>query len=117
MAKLSIRVDLSSGARLGPGKIALLEQVLEQGSISAAARSMGMSYRRAWELIEDLNASFEDVVVTKVGGKQGGGAAVTPLGRELVERYRAVIAKAEAAALPELEAIQRGERHRNSRGD
>ena len=81
MPTLSVRIDLDTGARIGPGKIALLKAVGETGSISAAGRTLDMSYRRAWKLIEELNASFKEPLVTsQTGGKSGGGAQLTTLG-------------------------------------
>jgi molybdate transport system regulatory protein len=89
MARLSIRIDFAPGGRLGPGKIALLERIAATGSISAAGRAMGMSYRRAWLLVEALNGQFrEPVVATQTGGSHGGGAVLTPFGNELVATYR-----------------------------
>lgn len=77
----------------------LLEAIADTGSISSAGRALGMSYRRAWMLIDDLNAGFRrKVVATTLGGKEGGGAALTPFGRELVKRYRAIEAGAAKAA-------------------
>jgi molybdate transport system regulatory protein len=116
VARLSIRIDLEPGGRIGPGKIALLEQVAATGSISAAARAMRMSYRRAWLLVEALNGLFrEPVVATQTGGSHGGGASLTPFGRELVAAYRAVereaheLAAARLAALESAAAAERGE--------
>jgi molybdate transport system regulatory protein len=84
-----IRVDFDSGASIGPGKVALLEQIAAHGSLSQAARVLGLSYRRAWLLLDDINHSFaEPVVVTATGGRRGGGAQLTPFGQELVTRYR-----------------------------
>jgi molybdate transport system regulatory protein len=78
--RLTVRVDFGGDRALGPGKIRLLEAIRKSGSISRAGRSLGMSYRRAWLLVEDLNRCFRDgVVVKKSGGAQGGGAALTPL--------------------------------------
>jgi molybdate transport system regulatory protein len=89
MARLSIRIDFAPGGRLGPGKIALLERIAATGSISAAGRAMGMSYRRAWLLVEALNGQFRSpVVTTQTGGSHGGGAVLTPFGNELVATYR-----------------------------
>ncbi len=106
MSKLSLRVDLGPAARVGPGKIALLERIADLGSIAAAGRSMGMSYRRAWELVEDLNRCFvEPVVETRLGGNTRGGATVTPLGAEVVGRYRAIEDKAARAVADELAAL------------
>jgi molybdate transport system regulatory protein len=107
MPTLNLRVDLDTGARIGRGKITLLEHVAEAGSISAAARAIGMSYRRAWDLVDDLNRCFgRPVVRAKAGGRQGGGAELTPLGRGLVAHYRAIEAKAEEAARSHLQALE-----------
>jgi molybdate transport system regulatory protein len=97
--KLSIRIDLPNGARLGPGKIALLESLHRLRSISAAAREHDMSYRRAWLLVDDLNHAFgEAVVVTFPGRSQGAGAALTPFGEKLVAVYRAAERRCKKAA-------------------
>jgi molybdate transport system regulatory protein len=93
---------------MGPGKARLVAAIDATGSISAAARSMGMSYRRAWQLVDALNESFtEPVVLTATGGRRGGGARVTPFGRELVRRYRAMENKASAAIVKELRLFTR----------
>lgn len=85
-----IRLDFSAGCSIGPGKIALLEAVARTGSLSAAARSVGMSYRRAWLLLHSVNESFaEPSVALSVGGKAGGGAKLTPFGTRLIAAYRA----------------------------
>lgn len=106
MASLSIRIDFDESGRLGPGKVALLEQVAKTGSISAAGRAMNMSYRRAWELVADLNRLFDGpLVAAQVGGRQGGGAALTPLGETLVRRYREIERSAHQAAEAELRAL------------
>lgn len=84
-----IRFDLKSGPRIGPGKIALLEAIAESGSISAGARQMGMSYRKAWLLVDAINNTFrEPVIATETGGEQGGGAVLTDTGREIVKLFR-----------------------------
>ncbi len=91
MATLSIRlrVDFSDSCSIGPGKITLLESIDRTGSLSAAARALGMSYRRAWLLVESLNTSFRrPVAALSTGGKGGGGAALTPFGTTLVAAYR-----------------------------
>ena len=107
MAHLSIRIDFNPAFRIGPGKIALLEQIAALGSISAAGRAMDMSYRRAWELIDDLNTTFgKPVVDSKSGGKKGGGATLTPLGLSLISRYRAMERAAAVATQAHLEALQ-----------
>jgi molybdate transport system regulatory protein len=106
MAQLSIRIDFGPDLRIGPGKIALLEQIAALGSISAGGRALDMSYRRAWELIEDLNQTFgKPVVESRSGGKKGGGATLTPLGLSLISRYRAMERAAAAATEPHLEAL------------
>jgi molybdate transport system regulatory protein len=107
MATMSIRIDLGPAKRLGPGKIKLLQAIADEGSISGAGRALGMSYRRAWELVADLNECFGRALVdTQMGGKKGGGAQLTPFGKELVKHYRAIESKAEKAALSHLKALQ-----------
>ena len=87
--QLRVRVDLGPGCSVGPGKVALLEAIERDGSLSIAARSIGMSYRRAWNLVADLNGSFaKPVVATAVGGSRGGGARVTEQGRALIAAFR-----------------------------
>src|SRR5262245_15316341 len=89
--KLTLRVDFGSGRALGPGKVRLLEAIDRTGSISQAGRDLGMSYRRAWLLVDDMNHCFRDAVISaQPGGAHGGGAALTPFGQKLVERYRAI---------------------------
>jgi molybdate transport system regulatory protein len=110
--RLSIRIDLSTGARIGPGKVALLEAIRATGSISAAARSLDMSYRRAWLLVEEINNALREPAVTAAtGGRSGGGAVVTPVGEQIVELYRAVEAHARGAASEEFRAIGKLMRH------
>ena len=96
--KLWIRLTLPGVGQIGPGKIELLREIRAHQSISAAARKMNMSYRRAWLLVDDLNAAFRRPVVMKwVGGKSRGGATLTPTGEKLVESYDALVARAAAA--------------------
>jgi molybdate transport system regulatory protein len=91
MTRLTVRLDFEGERRLGPGKVALLEAIEATGSITAAAKALGMSYRRAWVLLEETNALFTSPVTdTAQGGRQGGGAALTSFGREVVARYRAL---------------------------
>jgi molybdate transport system regulatory protein len=109
---LSIRIDLPSGGRIGPGKIALLEAIRSTGSISAAARSIGMSYRRAWLLVEEINQTLREPAVTaETGGARGGGAVVTPVGEKVVGLYRAIESQALAATGSEFRAMGRLIRH------
>jgi molybdate transport system regulatory protein len=97
-AAVSVRLRFDDDARLGPGKIALLEALARTGSLAAAGRDMGMSYRRAWLLIDSLNRMFDEpVVIASPGGANGGGAALGPLGTELVSAYRAMEAETERA--------------------
>jgi molybdate transport system regulatory protein len=107
MPHLSIRIDFDDEGRLGPGKVALLESIAREGSISAAGRSMNMSYKRAWDLVADINRSFsEPLVAAQTGGKTGGGAVLTARGEELVRHYRAIERKALSAAASHLKALQ-----------
>jgi molybdate transport system regulatory protein len=107
MAKLTLRVEFGPETAIGPGKARLLELVRDKGSISAAGRAMGMSYRRAWLLIDDLNHCFDEpVVTTKLGGKSGGGAQLTPLGEAVITHYRAMENEAEAAVSVRLQDLQ-----------
>lgn len=106
MAHISIRVDFGPGLRVGPGKIDLLEQIAALGSIAAGGRAMSMSYRRAWELVEELNRMFgKPVVDSKSSGKRGGGATLTPLGLSLISRYRAMERASVAASESHLAAL------------
>ena len=105
---LTLRVIGAGSPAIGPGKAALIEHIAKSGSISSAARAMGMSYRRAWQLVEALNESFaEPVVVTAIGGTRGGGAKVTAFGMELVSRFRAMENKASAAIAGDLLQLTR----------
>lgn len=111
--RLSIRLDLASGARIGPGKVAVLEAIAQSGSISAAGRALHISYRRTWELVEDLNATLgAPVVQTAAGGSGGGGASLTDLGQLVVTRYRAIEEDCATAARKHLVALQRVARAR-----
>jgi molybdate transport system regulatory protein len=104
--RLSIRIDLTSGDRIGPGKISLLEAIQATGSISAAARRLGMSYRRAWLLVEEVNACLQEPAVTAaIGGRQGGGTALTPIGERVIELYRSIEDIARSSAKNEFRAV------------
>lgn len=103
-----LRLVLGPGRALGPGKADILEGVRETGSIAAAGRRLKMSYRRAWQLVEELNGYFDaPLVETAKGGAAGGGARLTELGEEVLARYRRVAAAAEDAAEVELQALLR----------
>jgi molybdate transport system regulatory protein len=107
VASLSLRIDLDPGGRIGPGKIELLESIAALGSISAAGRAMDMSYRRAWTLVEEVNAIFgRPAVESQAGGRRGGGARLTALGVALVSGFRAVERAAAEAAAEHLAALQ-----------
>ena len=107
-AALWLRIDFADG-RVGPGKITLLEAIAEAGSISAAARSLGMSYRRAWELVAELNQTFSSPVVERItGGAGGGGAKLTLLGEALVLGFRDIEAAASRAAAQHLRRLAKG---------
>ena len=104
-----LRIDLGVGASIGPGKIALLEQIERSGSLSKAARVLKMSYRRAWLLLDDLNRSLgEPVTTTSVGGSGGGGAQLTEFGRRLVTAYRGVEQAAGELAVQRLAWLDTG---------
>lgn len=108
MGSLKLTLILKSGARIGPGKATLLESVRDTGSISAAARSMGMDYKRAWLLVDSLNRAFKDPVVERAtGGSGGGGAHLTALGDELLARYRRLESETADRAAGDLDAIER----------
>lgn len=107
MASLSLRIDLDPEGRIGPGKIELLEHIADSGSISAAARAMGMSYKRAWDLVEEMRTIFgKPVIAARTGGRQGGGAELTALGLALVARFRAIERAAASAAAAQMQALQ-----------
>lgn len=106
MSGPAIRILFGKASSLGPGKIALLEHIARLGSISAAAREMGMSYRRAWLLVEAMNQAFRVPLVTAVsGGKRGGGAVLTDFGAEVLARYRQIETKAARAVSRELASL------------
>ena len=108
MTRLTLRIDFASGAALGPGKVRLLELIDETGSIRKAAAGMRMSYRRAWLLLQALDAMFEGPLAkTATGGKAGGGARLTPLGHTVVDRYRALERAAAKAGAGPLTALDR----------
>lgn len=107
MPSLSLRIDLDPEGRIGPGKIALLEQIQACGSISAAGRAMEMSYKRAWDLVDEINQICGQAAVKRqTGGKHGGGATLTPFGESLVERYRRIERAAADAAHKDLLALR-----------
>jgi molybdate transport system regulatory protein len=105
---LTLRILGGRAPAMGPGKAELIERIASTGSISAASRAMGMSYRRAWQLVEALNKDYrERVVSTAAGGARGGGARVTPFGLRVLAEYRAMEEKASAAIAGELRRFKR----------
>jgi len=101
-----LRIDFGPRSSIGPGKIALLEGIEASGSLSQAARELGMSYRRAWLLLDDLNHALNEPVATAIiGGAGGGGARLTPFGRELIAAYRDVERASHDAAAARLAGI------------
>lgn len=103
-----IRIMFRKAIAMGPGKADLLQAIGETGSISAAARRMKMSYRRAWLLVDTMNQCFDaPLVETATGGSHGGGARITELGKEVLRRYREMDAKASAAVSKEIIAFTR----------
>jgi molybdate transport system regulatory protein len=105
---LSLRLDLGGGLRIGPGKVVLLEEIGRSGSISGAGRALKMSYRRAWELVEDLNRGMGTAVVEAVaGGAGGGGARLTATGEAIIAHYRRIEAHARQVAAEPLAELAR----------
>ena len=103
-----LRVMFGSEIAMGPGKAELLAAIAETGSITASAKRLGMSYRRAWLLVDTMNRCFrEPVVASATGGTGGGGARMTPFGRRVLARYRAMQARVDRALDPELAAFSR----------
>lgn len=104
--KLRTRVYRDDIIAIGPGKVALLEAIAGAGSISGAARQLGMSYRRAWVLLETMNASLvSPAVSTATGGSHGGGAQLTPVGEAIIRHYRAIEKRAQQAAADDIAAL------------
>ena len=107
LPSLRVRIDLDPEGRIGPGKIRLLESIETCGSISAAGRAMEMSYKRAWDLVDEVNRICGHAAVERqTGGKNGGGASLTPFGHALVDCYRKVERDATKAARKHLMALK-----------
>ena len=106
-ASLTLRVDFGAHGALGPGKIKLLELIASEGSISGAGRLMGMSYRRAWLLVDSINSMFSTpAVTTQHGGAKGGSAQLTELGHEVVAQYREMEREAATAVGGRLDILK-----------
>ena len=102
-ARFRLRINKGEQIAIGPGKIALLEAIVATGSITAAAKRLGMSYRRAWLLVDDMNRCFKKPVVDSAkGGKQGGGTVVTESGMQVIALYRGIEAQALKAGARDL---------------
>ena len=107
VARLIVRIELDSEARIGGDAIRLLELIETEGSISAAGRAHGIKFRRTWTVIDELNRMFKSpVIATQAGGADGGRARVTQFGLEIVRRYRAIEARAARAAEQDLAALE-----------
>jgi molybdate transport system regulatory protein len=103
-----MRIYRDEGIAIGPGKVALLEAIAGTGSISAAARLLGMSYRRAWMLVDEMNKALKSpAVTTAAGGSRGGGTALSPTGEALVRHYRAAEEAARNASTADVAALTR----------
>jgi molybdate transport system regulatory protein len=106
--RFRMRIQQAGTIALGPGKVSLLEAVKEHGSISAAARSLNMSYRRAWLLMDELNRSLKSpATVSEHGGQSGGGSVLTPVGEEIIRLYRDIEAQAYAACAEQISSLTR----------
>lgn len=113
MARITLRIDLDGAGSIGPGKVRLLELIGEKGSIRGAGAQLKMSYARAWSLVKELSTIFGAPVVTaSPGGKSGGGATLTTLGREVIAAYRAAERKATTAARTEITKLKRRAKNR-----
>lgn len=107
-AAIHLRVTLAPGVAFGPGKADLLAGIRQTGSIAAAGRAMRMSYKRAWQLVEELNGSFrEPLVEASKGGPGGGGARLTRTGEDVLARYTRLRAAAQRAVATDLTALRR----------
>jgi molybdate transport system regulatory protein len=103
---IKVRIPFGSLSAIGPGKADLLEAIQRRGSISAAAKEMGMSYKRAWDLVDAMNRYFrEPLVATATGGSHGGGAQVTAFGHDILRRYREIESKANQSVAAEMSEL------------
>lgn len=107
-ARFRLRINKGEEIAIGPGKVALLEAIVATGSITAAAKELGMSYRRAWLLVDDMNRCFKQPIVDSAkGGKEGGGTVVNEMGQEVIRLYRHIEQVAEASTAKELAKLNR----------
>lgn len=106
--RLAFRLILGDDIALGPGKVQLLEAIRDSGSIAAAGRALGMSYKRAWHLVDTMNRCFaQPLVEASKGGAHGGGAQLTPLAGEVIALYRRLEARARKATEADMRALAR----------
>lgn len=106
--RFRMRITAGDAIAVGPGKIALLEAIADTGSITAAAKSLDMSYRRAWLLLDELNRSLRlPAVDSAKGGQHGGGSALTDVGRQLIALYRRIEANAALACAKDIQQLMR----------
>ena len=106
-SSIRLRLVLQPDLAFGPGKADLLEGIAETGSIAAAGRRMGMSYKRAWSLVETLNSNFrEPLVSSSRGGARGGGATLTDSGKRVLDLYRAIERRTDASSRLEIEEMR-----------
>jgi molybdate transport system regulatory protein len=106
-ARLRLRLLFGDHAMLGPGKADLLDAIVATGSIAAAGRAMGMSYKRAWSLVDEMNVAFKAPLVASIrGGPSGGGAQLTEPGRRVLQLYRQLMDKIAQAGAAEIAALQ-----------
>ena len=106
LPSLSVRIDIDAGGRIGPGKIQLLETIHRSGSISAAGRAMEMSYKRAWDLVDEINRICRQAAVEGADHDFKPEGVLTPFGLSLVARYRKIERTAASAARKELQALR-----------
>jgi molybdate transport system regulatory protein len=106
--RFRMRIRQAESVAIGPGKVDLLQAVQKHGSISAAARSLGMSYRRAWLLIDELNRTLKHpATMSEVGGVAGGGCVLTPVGEKILFLYRDIEVQASKTCAPQITALTR----------
>ncbi|MFZ5543437.1 MAG: winged helix-turn-helix domain-containing protein [Pseudomonadota bacterium] len=107
VARFRLRISVGELIAFGPGKIALLEAIRDHGSLTAAAQALGISYRRAWTMLDETQRALRyPAVASAAGGQQGGGSMLTPVGEEIVERYRRIEQQAAQACAEDLQALQ-----------